>query len=112
MSTPTPEKSNKKYYTGRPTWVDREYANKIRVPHTFVIHNYSNLTQCQVCRKLLRGIIRQGVQCKGMLIQCLHGDYTVLTWHQNGAYKVSVFYKSIVCLYMLITSLFSSEYFT
>ncbi|KPM09694.1 serine/threonine-protein kinase D3-like protein [Sarcoptes scabiei] len=49
---------------GRPAWVEKKYADRIRVPHTFVVHTYTRPTVCQHCRKLLKGIIRQGYQCK------------------------------------------------
>lgn len=50
---------------GRPVWVERELAGRIRVPHTFVVHSYTRPTVCQHCKKLLKGLIRQGLQCKG-----------------------------------------------
>lgn len=43
---------------------DREAAGRIRIPHTFVLHSYMRPTVCQFCRKLLKGIIKQGMQCK------------------------------------------------
>ncbi|XP_076318715.1 serine/threonine-protein kinase D1-like isoform X2 [Tachypleus tridentatus] len=49
---------------GRPPWVDRELALRIRVPHTFVVHSYTRPTLCQYCKKLLKGLFRQGMQCK------------------------------------------------
>ncbi|XP_042902741.1 serine/threonine-protein kinase D3 isoform X2 [Parasteatoda tepidariorum] len=49
---------------GRPAWVERELAGRIRVPHTFVVHSYTRPTVCQHCKKLLKGLIRQGLQCK------------------------------------------------
>ncbi|XP_076306016.1 serine/threonine-protein kinase D3-like isoform X2 [Tachypleus tridentatus] len=49
---------------GRPTWVDREYANRIRVPHSFEVHSYTRPTVCHYCKKLLKGLFRQGMQCK------------------------------------------------
>ncbi|XP_055879880.1 serine/threonine-protein kinase D1-like isoform X5 [Biomphalaria glabrata] len=61
---PSPGSTRSKSWTGRPIWLEREYANRIKVPHTFVVHNYKRPTQCQYCKKLLKGIIRQGVQCK------------------------------------------------
>ncbi|XP_067942274.1 serine/threonine-protein kinase D3-like [Watersipora subatra] len=70
MSTPGSADSSKKVYSGRPVWVDRQYASKIRVPHTFVIHNYTRPTQCQLCRKLLKGLFRQGLQCKDCRFNC------------------------------------------
>lgn len=34
------------------------------IPHTFVLHNYTRPTVCQFCKKLLKGIFKQGLQCK------------------------------------------------
>ena len=61
---------------GRPLWVDKEYAGRIKVPHTFVVHNYTRPTVCQSCKKLLRGLFRQGLQCKGEYIPII---VTVIT---------------------------------
>lgn len=36
----------------------------VKIPHTFVIHTYTRPTICQYCKKLLKGIFKQGVQCK------------------------------------------------
>lgn len=44
--------------------MEKELADRIRVPHTFVVHSYMRPTMCQHCKKLLKGIIRQGFQCK------------------------------------------------
>lgn len=49
---------------GRPAWVEKELANKTRIPHTFLVHSYGKPTVCQHCRKLLKGLFRQGLQCK------------------------------------------------
>jgi protein kinase D len=46
--------------------MEREVLGRIKVPHTFVVHNYTRPTICQWCRKLLKGLFRQGVQCKGI----------------------------------------------
>ncbi|RWS02096.1 serine/threonine-protein kinase D1-like protein, partial [Dinothrombium tinctorium] len=50
--------------SGRPAWVERELAGRIRVPHSFVVHSYTKPTVCQYCKKLLKGLFRQGLQCK------------------------------------------------
>jgi len=57
--------SRSKSWSGRPLWMEKEYASRIKVPHTFVVHNYTRPTICQLCKKLLKGLFRQGVQCKG-----------------------------------------------
>ncbi|XP_063222839.1 serine/threonine-protein kinase D1 [Bacillus rossius redtenbacheri] len=49
---------------GRPPWVEKELASRIRIPHTFVLHSYTRPTVCQHCRKLLKGLFKQGMQCK------------------------------------------------
>lgn len=49
---------------GRPAWVERELATRIRVPHSFQIHSYKIPTVCQHCKKLLKGLFKQGMQCK------------------------------------------------
>ncbi|XP_071961798.1 serine/threonine-protein kinase D1-like isoform X2 [Antedon mediterranea] len=54
----------------RPIGVDKALASKVKVPHTFVIHNYAKPTVCQFCRKLLVGLFRQGMQCKDCKFNC------------------------------------------
>lgn len=49
---------------GRPPWMEKELANRIRIPHTLAVHSYAKPTVCQICKKLLKGIFRQGLQCK------------------------------------------------
>ncbi|XP_017886672.1 serine/threonine-protein kinase D3 isoform X2 [Ceratina calcarata] len=49
---------------GRPVWVERELATRIKIPHTFVLHTYTRPTVCGYCKKLLRGLFKQGLQCK------------------------------------------------
>lgn len=39
-------------------------SNRVRIPHTFVLHTYTRPTVCQYCKKLLKGIFKQGLQCK------------------------------------------------
>ena len=63
--TPPSPGGRSKSWSGRPLWLEREFANRIKVPHTFVVHNYKRPTVCQWCKRLLRGLFRQGVQCKG-----------------------------------------------
>ena len=66
LTLPTDGRSSRsKSWSGRPLWMEKEYAGRIKVPHTFVIHNYRVPTVCQYCRRLLKGIFRQGMQCKG-----------------------------------------------
>lgn len=38
---------------------------RVKVPHTFSIHTYTRPTICQLCKRLLKGLFRQGLQCKG-----------------------------------------------
>ncbi|KAJ8934446.1 hypothetical protein NQ314_013320, partial [Rhamnusium bicolor] len=49
---------------GRPVWVEKELSSRVRIPHTFVLHSYTRPTVCQHCKKLLKGLFKQGLQCK------------------------------------------------
>ncbi|XP_030424841.1 serine/threonine-protein kinase D3-like isoform X2 [Gopherus evgoodei] len=49
---------------GRPLWKDWMDLNQVKVPHTFQIHSYTRPTVCQHCKRLLKGLFRQGLQCK------------------------------------------------
>lgn len=64
LSTPNLKEKRPSLNMGRPAWVEKELANKIRIPHTFLVHSYGKPTVCQHCRKLLKGLFRQGLQCK------------------------------------------------
>lgn len=59
------KRSNSQSYIGRPIQLDKILMSKVKVPHTFVIHSYTRPTVCQYCKKLLKGLFRQGLQCKG-----------------------------------------------
>lgn len=39
-------------------------TQRCKIPHTFSLHSYTRPTVCQHCKKLLRGLFKQGVQCK------------------------------------------------
>lgn len=39
-------------------------SGRCKIPHTFALHTYTRPTVCQLCKKLLRGLFKQGVQCK------------------------------------------------
>ncbi|KAJ8044764.1 Serine/threonine-protein kinase D3 [Holothuria leucospilota] len=56
--------------SGRPLWVEKAVQSRIKVPHTFMVHNYTTPTLCQFCKKLLYGLFRQGVQCKDCKFNC------------------------------------------
>ncbi|ESO09567.1 hypothetical protein HELRODRAFT_168571 [Helobdella robusta] len=62
--------SRSKSWSGRPLWMEKEYAWRIKVPHTFIYHNYTRPTVCQHCKKLLKGLFRQGLQCKDCKFNC------------------------------------------
>ncbi|XP_068109988.1 serine/threonine-protein kinase D1 [Hyperolius riggenbachi] len=57
-------------YAGRPIQLDKFLLSKVKVPHTFVIHSYTRPTVCQYCKKLLKGLFRQGLQCKDCKFNC------------------------------------------
>ncbi|KAJ8672906.1 hypothetical protein QAD02_004167 [Eretmocerus hayati] len=60
----TPKQSRSPSLGGRPVWVERELAARVRIPHTFVVHSYTRPTVCGHCKKLLKGLFKQGYQCK------------------------------------------------
>ncbi|XP_036592828.1 serine/threonine-protein kinase D1 isoform X3 [Trichosurus vulpecula] len=64
------KRSNSQSYIGRPIELDKILLSKVKVPHTFVIHSYTRPTVCQYCKKLLKGIFRQGLQCKDCRFNC------------------------------------------
>uniref|UniRef100_A0A8K9WQX2 Serine/threonine-protein kinase n=1 Tax=Oncorhynchus mykiss TaxID=8022 RepID=A0A8K9WQX2_ONCMY len=57
-------------YIGRPIELDKILLSKVKVPHTLVIHSYTRPTVCQHCKKLLKGLFRQGLQCKDCKFNC------------------------------------------
>uniref|UniRef100_A0A8C4NIJ4 protein kinase C n=1 Tax=Eptatretus burgeri TaxID=7764 RepID=A0A8C4NIJ4_EPTBU len=63
-------------WSGRPIWVDRAVATKVKVPHTLAVHSYKRPTMCQYCKRLLKGLFRQGVQCKELLTPDKEGNIT------------------------------------
>lgn len=68
----------RRFYTGRPVHLDKILLTKVKVPHTFAVHSYTRPTVCQFCKRLLRGLFRQGLQCKDCKFNC----------HKRCAYKV------------------------
>ncbi|XP_052475739.1 serine/threonine-protein kinase D3 [Carassius gibelio] len=57
-------------WSGRPIWMEKMVLGRVNVPHTFVIHTYTRPTICQFCKWLLKGLFRQGVQCKDCKFTC------------------------------------------
>ncbi|XP_075186837.1 serine/threonine-protein kinase D1 isoform X2 [Anomaloglossus baeobatrachus] len=64
------KRSSSQPYPGRPIQLDKMLLSKVKVPHTFVIHSYTRPTVCQYCKKLLKGLFRQGLQCKDCKFNC------------------------------------------
>ena len=44
--------------------MDLHLANRLKIPHTFVVQTYTRPTKCQLCNKMLVGVFKQGLQCK------------------------------------------------
>lgn len=38
------------------------------VPHCFYVHSYRSPTKCHICKRLLKGLVKQGYRCKGILL--------------------------------------------
>uniref|UniRef100_A0A672IFI9 Serine/threonine-protein kinase n=1 Tax=Salarias fasciatus TaxID=181472 RepID=A0A672IFI9_SALFA len=64
------QRSSSQSYVGRPIELDKILLSKVKVPHTFLIHSYTRPTVCQHCKKLLKGLFRQGLQCKDCKFNC------------------------------------------
>ncbi|XP_033882707.1 serine/threonine-protein kinase D2-like [Acipenser ruthenus] len=60
----------RRFYSGRPIQLDKMLLSKVKVPHTFEVHSYTRPTVCQFCKKLLKGLFRQGLQCKDCKFNC------------------------------------------
>uniref|UniRef100_A0A0N4ZSC4 protein kinase C n=1 Tax=Parastrongyloides trichosuri TaxID=131310 RepID=A0A0N4ZSC4_PARTI len=65
-----PRKDRSSSWSGRPLWMEVAEANRVKVPHTFQVHSYKKPTVCQYCKKLLKGLIRQGIQCRDCKYNC------------------------------------------
>ncbi|XP_039181018.1 serine/threonine-protein kinase D2 [Crotalus tigris] len=65
-----PRRLTSSTYIGRPLELDKLFLSKVKVPHTFLIHSYTRPTVCQYCKKLLKGLFRQGLQCKDCKFNC------------------------------------------
>uniref|UniRef100_A0A8C5E2U3 Protein kinase C n=1 Tax=Gouania willdenowi TaxID=441366 RepID=A0A8C5E2U3_GOUWI len=56
--------------SGRPIWMEKMVLGRVKVPHTFSVHTYTRPTICQLCKRLLKGLFRQGLQCKDCKFNC------------------------------------------
>ncbi|PAV67898.1 hypothetical protein WR25_24145 [Diploscapter pachys] len=65
-----PRKDRSCSWSGRPLWMEVAEATRVKVPHTFQVHSYKRPTVCQHCKKLLKGLIRQGIQCRDCKYNC------------------------------------------
>nr|KAF6430110.1 protein kinase D3 [Molossus molossus] len=57
-------------WSGRPIWMEKMVMCRVKVPHTFAVHSYTRPTICQYCKRLLKGLFRQGMQCKDCKFNC------------------------------------------
>ncbi|CAL8395407.1 unnamed protein product, partial [Arctogadus glacialis] len=56
--------------SGRPIWMEKMVLGRVKVPHTFSVHSYTRPTVCQYCKRLLKGLFRQGLQCRDCKFNC------------------------------------------
>ncbi|XP_072305025.1 serine/threonine-protein kinase D3-like [Eucyclogobius newberryi] len=47
-------------------WLDR----RVKVPHTFSVHTFTRPTLCPLCHRVLKGLFRQGLQCRDCKFNC------------------------------------------
>ena len=90
---------------GEVTWMERKCGRSLCVPHTFDVHNYKKLTVCQHCKKLLKGIFRQGVQCKGVNLQLYACVNTVECKHVYSVILLFQSFASCFMIFMVLNSL-------
>ncbi|VDP29671.1 unnamed protein product [Schistosoma mattheei] len=50
---------------GKPLWSQQVIEKPLEVPHTFELRRSAKPIVCQNCHRLLHGLFRQGLQCKG-----------------------------------------------
>lgn len=48
----------------QPYHASSSHTGRISIPHRFFLHSYTRPTVCQFCKKLLKGLFKQGVQCR------------------------------------------------
>lgn len=60
--SPANKQSRSPSLGARTTWTNNQPS--VNIPHTFVLHSYTRPTVCRHCRKLLKGLFKQGLQCK------------------------------------------------
>uniref|UniRef100_A0AAQ5XP56 Serine/threonine-protein kinase n=1 Tax=Amphiprion ocellaris TaxID=80972 RepID=A0AAQ5XP56_AMPOC len=68
--TPMPQEERNSLLSGRPIWMEKMVLGRVKVPHTFSVHTYTRPTICQFCKRLLKGLFRQGLQCKDCKFNC------------------------------------------
>uniref|UniRef100_A0A158PSQ3 protein kinase C n=1 Tax=Brugia pahangi TaxID=6280 RepID=A0A158PSQ3_BRUPA len=57
-------------WSGRSPWMKMSESIWIKIPHTFQVHSYKRPTVCHYCKRLLKGLIRQGLQCRDCKYNC------------------------------------------
>ncbi|KAL5463755.1 hypothetical protein EMCRGX_G032685 [Ephydatia muelleri] len=57
-------------WSGRPLWIDRALLSRPQVPHTFFVHSFKKPTVCHHCKKLIKGVFRNGLKCKDCHMNC------------------------------------------
>ncbi|XP_011410345.2 PREDICTED: serine/threonine-protein kinase D3-like, partial [Amphimedon queenslandica] len=63
-------RERKETWSGRPLWIDKALHNRPQVPHTFFIQSFKKPTACHHCKKLIKGVFRNGMKCKDCQFSC------------------------------------------
>uniref|UniRef100_A0A8C7CJ14 Serine/threonine-protein kinase n=1 Tax=Oncorhynchus kisutch TaxID=8019 RepID=A0A8C7CJ14_ONCKI len=98
--------------SGRPIWMEKMVLGRVKVPHTFSVHTYTRPTICQFCKRLLKGLFRQGMQCKGEALQTLElcclarGILSGVTTDPGSIPGIHLFIRALVILCSPMTSSF------
>lgn len=71
------------------------------LPHCFYVHSYRSPTKCHICKRLLKGLVKQGYRCKGKsddefsrLIDRLHSNLVILN-HSSLFFSHFPLYSSL-----------------
>ncbi len=51
------------------------------MPHCFYVHSYRSPTKCHICKRLLKGLVKQGYRCKGifnLIFSCKNSNDYIL----------------------------------
>lgn len=64
LGTAPPTPRTRETWSGRPLWIDKAIQARPQVPHTLFVHSFKKPTACHHCKKLIKGVFKNGMKCK------------------------------------------------